>query len=101
MDRRNYYSAMINDFTSSKVLFQISKDLSGQVKTIALPKKINVPPETLPDKFCTFFHNKVVQIRESLENDHDPPSLPTSESIQGEHFASLQSVSCETVKKYH
>ena len=62
----------------------------------ALP--INFPPETLPDKFCTFSHNKVVQIRESLENDHDPRSLPTSESFQGEHFVAFQSVGCETVK---
>ena len=52
MDRRNDYSAMINDCTSSKVLFKISKDLSGQDKTIALPK--NVCLEALPDKFCTF-----------------------------------------------
>ena len=57
----------------------------------ALP--INFPPETLPDKFCTFSHNKVVQIRESLENDHDPRSHPTSESFQGEHFVAFQSVS--------
>ena len=87
---------MINDFTSFKVLFKISKDLSGQDKTIALPK--NVLSEALPDKFCTFFHNNVVQIRESLDNDHDPRSLPTSEFFQGEHFVAFQSVGCETVK---
>ena len=55
-------------------------------------------PEALPDKFCTFFHDKVVQIRETLENEYDPRSLPTSESFQGEHFVAFQPVSCETVK---
>ena len=96
VDRRNYYSAMINHCTSSNVLFKTYKDLSGQDTTIALPK--NVPPEALPGKFCTFFINNVVQMAKSLENDHDPPSLPTSESFQGEHFVAFQSVSCETVK---
>ena len=96
MDRRNYYSTMINDCTSSKVLFKISKDLSAQDKTIALPKMST--PEELPDKFCTFFHNRVVQIRESLDNDHDPRSLPTSQSFQCEHFVAFKSVSCQTVK---
>ena len=87
---------MINDCTSSKVLFKISEYLRSQDQTIALPKI--VPPEALPDKFCTFFHNKVVQIKESLDNDHGPRSLPTSEPFQGEHCVAFQSVSCETVK---
>ncbi|XP_072037652.1 uncharacterized protein [Amphiura filiformis] len=75
--KRQFYTAKIDSDTfSTKQLFSVSNQLLGKSRTSALPT--NIPPNELQERFCQFFSNKIINLREELDSRH---SLPPSFSV--------------------
>ena len=70
---------------SSKQLFKISDNLLKNTSASVLPKNINT--DELPDRFCQFFGEKIIKLRETLDSRQcNPPSFAAFEGSCFDHF---------------
>ena len=94
--KSEYFSLKIAGCVNCKQLFNVADKLLG--RNIALPLPASVSMECLPRLFSTFFHDKVVKIREHLDGatTHELPS-PYSHDVEYEHtlFTSFKPVTTE------
>ena len=95
--RRQYYSDRIDTVPSSSrnQLFSVTSELLGKRKTKLVPS--DIPPKEQPQKFCTFFADKIDKIRSELDSQYsDPPSFAVYE---GPIFDKFEPVSVSDVQK--
>ena len=71
--KTSYYTSSINECTTSKSLYTITNDLCGKNSDPILPN--DIPKEELPDTFCSFFNDKVQNIRDDLDTSDLEPEF--------------------------
>ena len=86
-----FFNAKILACSTSKQLFNVTNTLMGKVKSSPLPVKI--PAAEVPQKFCDFFINKIVKIRESLDAQSVSPPNINHSTFSGTKLCSFQRVS--------
>jgi hypothetical protein len=84
--KKQYFTAKIDSAaSSSKQLFNISNDLLRKTSASVFPKDID--PDKLPDRFCQFFGDKIMTLREKLDSRQcNPPSFAVFEGPCFDHF---------------
>ena len=91
-----YFSSKIADCTNCKQLFHVTDQLLGRHKSSPLPTTISL--DCLPDKFSSYFHDKVAIIRNQLDcgTSHAPAS-PYNNGIEFHHtpFTSFQPITTD------
>ena len=93
MKRKKYILEKISSSKSSKELFNVFNDMTGKKKTLTLPT--NVPVNELPDKFNSFFIDKIEVIRNQLDLQSQSPIF---NKYEGPVFSIFSSVSEDYVK---
>ena len=91
--KQRYLNEKITLSSSSKTLFTLTNDLMGQENKTSLPT--NTDPASLPNKFMSFFNEKIKKIRDGFSsnvncNDHGFNGLP---------FNDFEPVTCDHIKK--
>ena len=94
--RLAYFSSKIADCTICKQLFHVTDKLLKRHKLSPLPTTISL--DCLPDKFSSYFHDKVAIIRNQLDcrTSHAPAS-PYNNDIEFHHtpFTSSQPITSD------
>ena len=91
--KRDFCLSKIKDCKSSKALFAITGQFSGKIKAKVFPNDIAKCEQ--PDKFCSFFKDKVEGIRNELSTCVNEPIF---EPFSGVIFDEFENVSAEFVK---
>ena len=92
--KRAHICDKISQSNSSRTLFQLTNEMLGKVQKSILPTLIPAP--SLPDKFISFFQDKVNNIRESLGNKAN--QMETT-AFSGTPLSNFKAVSIEDIKK--
>jgi hypothetical protein len=94
----SHYSAKIKECLTCKQLFRVTDHMLGNKMQSALPTIF--PLVQLPQKFLTFFVEKIVTIRTNLDT-FLTTQVPThsDKKFNGRHFSDFESVDESTVKK--
>ena len=80
---------------SSQELFRLSNQMTGTFRGTDLP--LNIPPESIPDKFSEYFVSKIEQIRSSLDPDRPIPT--DTVEFSGTLFAEFQLITNDCAKE--
>ena len=91
--RRLYHQNRI-DTADSGQLFRIVDELVGQSKITKSKLPTNIPSDELPDKFCTFFKEKIDKLRSKIT----PELLPEEQSFENK-LCKFEPISLEEIKK--
>ncbi len=95
-EKKKYINDKITESNNSRNLYSFFNRLTGKQSSLVIPT--DTPIQTLPDKFNTFFVDKISKIRNNLDSvssSHTNSSLPYQKS----KFGSFEPVTPEHVKK--
>ena len=96
MKKQNIIMKKISSSSNSKVLYSVFNNLTGKRNAHVLPS--DTPIENLPNKFNTFFIDKISNIRSTLDSV-SITQINSSQQYTGPVFNCFSEITPEIVKK--